>query len=342
MRKLTFLTAALLLGLLLVLTGWRVNAAREARTAPAPALQASAITPGTAIPSRVAVTPVAFSPEDAAFLQGLRQRFAALLHQQHARIRAIEQLINYLKAHYPDDWRERVAAFLSALSPELATELQAAFEALMRYDDWLREQRERLASLPAAQRREELWQKRRELFGEAAAADIWAAERRGEQLQSTLAALDRSDGRALDEKLDDYLAAIDRAYGRDAPMLLDQRRTELMNRFLSLDAVQTQLASLTPTERSATLRDLRARMGLDSAALDRWSGLDRDRDHAWERGQRYLQERQQILARYQGSEQQQRLHALQDQLLGPDADTIRDEESAGFFRYAHARRYGRE
>lgn len=300
--------------------------------------------PAATAPSR-AGTPaatIALGPDDAAFLQNLRDKFGPALRGRHGQIRAIEQVLAYLAQHYPADWRERIEAFLQALSPELAVQLIAQFESLTRYQDWLRDNRERLTQLPAAQRRAELWLMRRELFGAAAAEEIWAAERRGEQVQSTLAALDRVDGRRVDEKLGSYLGAIESAYGSKAAGLIEQRRTELMNRFLELDSVQSQLAAMAPTERSAALRGIRERMGLASAALDRWDGLDRERDQHWDSGQRYQQERSRIVAEYRGAEQGELLRELQDRSFGTEAEVIRSEEASGFYRYAQSRRIGRE
>lgn len=339
MRKLLLLLGAVaVLGLLLASHGRRAAitaAAPTAVTAAAPAAPASLSPPPT--PSMA----LPLSPEDLAFLQALRAKLAPQLRNAHGRIRALEQLLNYLKAHYPADWRERIGAFLALLAPELAAQLQAELDALLRYDDWLLAHRQRLSSLAPAQRRAELWQMRHALFGDSA-DEIWAAERRGEQVQAALAELDRDDGQALDAKLGRYLSAIEGEYGASASQLVETRRTELLNRFLTLDAVQSQLAALPAAARSATLQDLRARMGMDAAALERWSALDRERDQAWEQGQRYRRERDQVAARYQGAEREQRLRALQDELFGADAEVIRSEEAAGFFRYERSRRYGRE
>lgn len=285
---------------------------------------------------------VVFGPEDAAFLQGLREKFGPGLGNRHGQIRAIEQIMAYLRQRYPGDWRERMQAFLQALSPELAAELLAQFEALSRYQDWLLENRERLDRLPAAQRRAELWQLRRELFGAEAAEQIWAAERRGEQMQDALAALDAVDGRRVEEKLASYLAAIESAYGGKAAGLIERRRTELMNRFLDLQSVQAQLAAMTPEQRGSALRDIRAGMGMDVAAQERWAALDQQRDRHWDGGAQYQQERARILADYRGEQQAQQLRALQDRSFGAEAEVIRSEEAAGFYRYAQERRIGRE
>jgi len=293
-------------------------------------------------PSVAAAAAVALGPEDAAFLQGLREKFGPGLRNRHGQLRAIEQIMAYLQQRYPADWRERMQAFLQALTPELAAQLATQFEALSRYQDWLRDNRERLEHLPAAQRRAELWQLRRERFGAEAAEEIWKAERRGEQMQEALAELDAVDGRRVEEKLGSYLAAIESAYGSKAAGLIERRRTELMNRFLDLKSVQTQLAAMPPEQRSSALRDIRAGMGMDAEAQDRWATLDQERDRRWDGGAHYQQERVRILADYRGEEQAQKLRDLQQRSFGEEAEVIRSEEAAGFYRHAQARRIGRE
>ncbi|HSW14179.1 MAG TPA: hypothetical protein VLI06_15135 [Solimonas sp.] len=308
---------------------------------PPPATTTTAAAASTAA-GAAAASSIVLGPEDAAFLQNLRDKFGPAMRGRHGQIRAIEQVIAYLMERYPADWRERAHAFLQSLSPELAQQLIAGFDSLLRYQDWLRDNRERLKLLPAPQRRAELWQLRQELFGKAAAEEIWAAERRSEQMQDSLAALDVVDGRRIEEKLDSYLSTIDSAYGAGSDRLVERRGTELMNRFLDLKSVQSQLTAMPPGERSTALRGIRQRMGMDESALARWDSLDQERDRQWDAGKSYQQEREQIVAQYRGTEQAEQLRKLQEQNFGAEAEIIRSEEASGFYRYAQGRRIGRE
>jgi hypothetical protein len=106
--------------------------------------------------------------------------------------------------------------------------------------------------------------------------------------------------------------------------------------------VQQDLAAQPPDQRRQSLREIRTGMGMDEAAVQRWDELDRVRDQAWDQGQRYMRERQQLAAQYPAVEQEQRLRELQDRTFGDEAETIRAEEAAGFYRYGHRRRLGRE
>ncbi|MGH8458902.1 MAG: hypothetical protein ACRESV_06090 [Nevskiales bacterium] len=284
---------------------------------------------------------VVLSREDTDFIQSLREKFADGIHNKHTQIKAIEQLLAYLMVNYPDDWQDRVYGFLKALFPELADALYDKFLGLMRYNDWLRGNRSVLMAMSAAERRQARWDARHEAFGEDA-EEIFVAQRRGEQVREVLASLESAEGMPVDQKLTTYLDAIHAAYGEDADYLIQSRQTELMNSFLSVDSVQDDLHTMPDEQRRASLRDIRRGMGMDEAALERWDDLDQRRDEAWETGQEYMQEKQRIESQYEGEEQQRRMRDLQEENFGEEAEIIRNEEAAGFYRYGNRRRFGRE
>lgn len=281
------------------------------------------------------------TPQDHEFLAGLREKFGASIRGKHAQIKMIEQLIAYLMERYPDDWRERVREFLALAFPQLVNELFAKFEQLVSYNDWLRANRSALLKKPAAERRAALWAQRRETFG-ADATEIFAAELRNQNLGDAIAALDTRQDLNTQQKLGAFITGINQAYGDQAAQFIEVRGTELMNRFLDLPSIQTDLQALNPTQRSAALNGIRSGLGMDAPALERWSALDQQRDTAWDAGQQYMQERARIVEQYQGQEQSRKLAQLQEQAFGAEAETLRSEEQGGFFRYAERRRIGRE
>ena len=166
--------------------------------------------------------------------------------------------------------------------------------------------------MSAAERREALWAARREAFGEQA-DEIWAAEIRNAKLQESLAGLGDAGHLRVTEKLEAFVEAIHEVYGEDAQSLLAQRRTELMNRFLDVDAVQGDLRAMAADERRAALRELRSGIGMDGEALQRWDALGH------------------VL-----------LAALRQKYFGEQAELIAAEEAGGFYRYDGERRIGRE
>jgi hypothetical protein len=310
--------------------------AAPASTAAVPALQpraATAAPPATQMP--------ALTGADRELVRKLREKYGPHIRNQNAQVKLLEELLAYLESLGTPAALDRAYALLQALFPELADALFAKLQGLLHYDGWLQDNRGALNGLSSAERRLALWDARRAAFG-ADAEEIWAGELRSQQVNDALASLDTTQGRTLDEKMDVVLAAVQQAYGERAPDFLERRRTELLNGFLSVPAIQGDLHELPPPQQHAALRSIRARLGMDAPALERWDTLDAQRDRAWTAGQDYVFQREQIAAQFQGEERERRLHALQDQLFGEDADTIRSEEAAGFFRYAQARRIGQE
>lgn len=275
---------------------------------------------------------------EADLIAELRARFAPVIERPHAQIKLIEQLISYLQQAYPDDWRSRISGLLDQLFPEHAALLLQRFEGLLNYNDWLRDYRDTLRALPVEERQAQLWAQRKATFGEAA-EQIWAAERRNQQIQTSLRQLDQAPNLDAQQKLRGYLDSIEQAYGEHSAGLLSQRRTELLDRFLALDSVQEELRQAPTEQRRQTLRSLRAELGMDGDALQRWDELDTRRDQQWATGQAYMQRRQALIA--EGADEFE-LAQLREQLLGAQADVVAAEEAAGFYRWDGTRRIGRE
>ncbi len=278
---------------------------------------------------------------DTFFATDMQTRFAPVIHIKHARIRFLEQLISYLKAHYPDDWQQRVEAMLAASFPELAADLLNNFDSLQRYNEWLLADRKALQTMTPEERRRALWDKRYAAFGEEA-EEIWAAELRNQTIADTLATVDADTGTSLNDKLQILVSAVEKSYGDRSEHFLQTRQTELLNKFVELPSVQSELRALPASERRSQMRDLRAALGMSAPALDRWEQLDYQRDNAWQRGTHYMAEREEILQRYSGNQAEKHLLALQQQTFGDEAAMIQREEAAGFYRYAGERQIGRE
>lgn len=288
-----------------------------------------------ATPASGAEMPSLAAFNEAGFVEGMRERFGPHMHRPHAQVRSLEQLIAYLQQQYPDDWESRVLPMLERLWPDQAAALYARYNALRGYQDWLRAERDSLRALPAGERRERLWAARHQAFG-ADAEQIWAAERRSQALGEALTELPAQAPPA--QRAAAYRAAIESIYGEQAPRLLAQRRTELLNSFVATADVQRDLRALPPAQRADTLRAIRAELGMPEDAQQRWSELDARRDARWARGQDYMARREALLQ----AEGPQALDGLRQEIFGEQAAVIAREEEAGFFRYAGERRIGRE
>ncbi len=279
---------------------------------------------------------------EAMFINDIRERFSPNIHIKHAQIRFIEQMISYLKAHHPEDWQQRMYALLQASFPDMADALMAKYESLQSYNEWLVADRQALQKMTREERRAVLWDKRYAAFG-TEAEEIWAAEIKNQKIQDALGevAAGNTEG-SLVEQAESVVAAIRETYGEQSDDFIRRRQTELVNKFLAIPSIQENLHQLPEEDRRKSMREVRATMGMDTAALDRWENLDKKRDEVWSLGSSYMDERERILAQYEGNKESSELYALQKQVFGDEAEQIRLEEASGFYRYDRQRRLGRE
>lgn len=277
--------------------------------------------------------------DDAAVVAALRQQFAADLNNPRSQLRLLDKLLSYLKTRYPGDWPRRVYALLCALDPALADRLYQRLQQQLDYSAWQEREQRRLAQLDSRARRQELWAKRRELFG-ADADIIWEQVLKDDQIAQSLEAIVDQPALPLPQKRQQYVEAIRRAWGPEATGFVTEHRQELTERFLDLAVVQDDLHALTPAARQQELTALRQALGMDEAALARWRELDARRDQRWARGRDYEATRATLAERYQGEALQQQLGALRQRLFGAEADAIRSEEQAGYYRFRQPQQYG--
>ncbi|MFN2427849.1 MAG: hypothetical protein ABR587_15540 [Candidatus Binatia bacterium] len=270
----------------------------------------------------------------------LREQFGATIEHKRTQIKALEKLIAYLMKTYPDDWQQRLKALLAEAFPGMGDQLYAQFQNMTAYNEWLAANRIDLNQMTPGERRDAMNEARFRFFGPDA-AEIFEESLRHERIYDTMDAIDQSDA-PVGEKLSTYLESINEAYGENAPDFLERRQTELMTKFLALPSVQEDLHAMAPAARQQQLHDVRAAMGLDDEALARWRDLDQQRDEAWNTGERYMDERDDVTRRYQGDEQARRLGELRARTFGPEAETIQQEEDSGFFRFGRRRVYGKE
>lgn len=275
-----------------------------------------------------------------AFRERLMARFASELDHPGGQIRLLEELMRYLHQVDPEHWRESLSALLASWFPERSDELQDRADAMIAYQDFMEREQYTLRSMGPDERREFIWAKRRELFGDAA-EEIWQSELRNHALSQSLKDLDQQFGAAI-AKAEAYTRAIEDAYGDEAARIMERRRQELTDRFLSLASVQQSLHEQAPEQRYETLRGIRQQLGMEEQALDRWDQLDRARDDRWTKGETYEARRQAIVEKYQpGTEREEALDNLSQDIFGDEmAATIRDEEAAGYYRYQESRVYG--
>lgn len=282
---------------------------------------------------------VALSAEETRLIAALRQQFGADLANPRSQLRLLDKLLSYLRQKYPEDWQDRIYALLRALDPTLADRLYQRLQQQLDYSAWQGREQRRLAQLDNRARRQELWAKRRELFG-ADADIIWEPVLKDDQIAQSLEAIVDQPALPLPQKRQQYVEAIRQAWGAEATGFVAEHRQELIERFLDVDVVQDDLHALAPAARQQELTALRQALGMDEAALARWRELDARRDQRWAQGRDYEAARATLSERYQGEALQQQLNTLQQRLFGAEAEAIRSEEQAGYYRFRQRQQYG--
>jgi hypothetical protein len=318
---------------LLISRPW--SAAAPAATAPGdPA-------PGTAFRARAGSARTAASlPADPSELVAyLRARFGKHIDNPYVQIQMLEKLMRHFQEKNPSGWQAELLAAVRAAFPERYAEIAANLQHRLDYEAWLSKNEARLRGLGDRERREAIWEERKRLFG-AAADDIWSSERKNQAVTDALAAIDARPDATVADRLAQYKESLLETHEENTDAFLQNHRQDTLNRFLGLDSVQRELASLSPAARAAALRDVRKGLGLDESALGRWDTLDQERDRRWEIGRTYMAERAALAKEYSGDALEAHLQELRARYFGAEATTIADEEAAGFFRFDRPRRYG--
>jgi hypothetical protein len=337
-RKLTTAVALAAAALAALLVFWRWPSQAPEAIAPGAASAAFTLPGGAAASATAASAPL--PSELGELVAYLRARFGKHLANRYVQIQMLEKLMRHFQAKNPAGWQAELLAALRAAFPERADELAANLERRLAYEDWLAQHKDRLAGLGERERRDALWEARKRLFGEDAAEEIWASERKNQAVSDALAEIDARPDATVSDRLAQFRDSLLDVHQEHTDAFLQNRRQEAVNRFLALDSVQRELASLPPAERATALREVRKGLGLDDAALGRWDSLDQERDRRWEAGRAYMTERAELAKQHAGEALEARLAELRARYFGAEAATIADEEAAGFFRFDRPRRYG--
>ena len=95
-------------------------------------------------------------------------------------------------------------------------------------------------------------------------------------------------------------------------------------------------------ERQQEINDSRRKMGFDSHDIEQMAEIDALNEQRWNVGLEYMQERNDVVENFKGSEQKEKLKELREKYFQDEANTIeREEENDNFFRFERPHIYGR-
>ncbi len=270
----------------------------------------------------------------------LNELFGSSIHDPGLQMQAIEKLLTYLRQIHPQNWADYVSEYLSAAFPEQADALYAQYLRLQEFKQWLQDNYAALVGMPASERNDYLWAKRKQFFGEDAGL-IWARELEGQQVAAAIEEINQLAQAPFQDKVDYYNARLRDIYADQTEVYKAKNSQKLMDQFLSAETVQEDLQAMGADQRRESLQLFRRSVGLDEPAVQRWADLDAARDERWETGSRYMQQRANIVSEFSGAEQDAKLDALRKEIFGSEAGTIKDEEQTGLLRFARQRVYGK-
>ncbi len=254
-------------------------------------------------------------------------------------VKMLRDLKLFFQKQYPDNWEEEFLAFIRYAFPDQADAFIAKFHATEEYEQWVSNLKPTSQFSSEEERRQAMWDKRLALFGDEA-YQIWAAELQVEQFNQRLQQLAEFSG-SFEEKQQQYIESVKSVFGANALAPEAGNKDQKMIQFLELQNVQQDLRSMSQEQQTAALRNLRAQIGLDEAALARWDDLDAQRAQQRSRGEAYKVQRQQLASRYSGAELETKVDSLRLEMFGEtQASFIRNEERSGYYRFDEPQQIG--
>lgn len=251
-----------------------------------------------------------------------------------------------LKRAYPDHGAELFLRVLKTAFPEWVDKVLKAIALMDLYDEWLQGMLLSLNDMNPLQQQGTLWEKRRELFGEAA-TQIWQEEISAEQerqltMNRTMEMLDRSYDTQMQERLYILQKTFEESYADKLQNMVVEPKGVLAQVFFGFDAVQKELSAMPAEARQAQINEIRKSMGFSEEQIKAQEASDQEREARWQTGYAYMAARKEAEAQFSGEELSLELDRVREKFFAHEATTIkREEEDLAFFRYTRPRVYGR-
>jgi hypothetical protein len=252
---------------------------------------------------------------------------------------------DYIYSLFPEDGEARFYNILKRAFPDLADEIIATLEKLDEYNRWEKENNVLLSEMNELERKGTIWEKRKEIFGDEAeeiwSDEIFAYEERKQNMKETIRLLDESYDTTIDEKLDIYISALHETYENSPEAYFLENKGLLAKVFFGIDSVQKELKQMNADRRQTEINEIRREMGFTQEQIERHEEIDAYRNSRWEKGLKYMEERDAITKEFEGPELEEKLKTLREKYFKHEAKTIELEENDNFFRYKRPRVYGR-
>lgn len=277
--------------------------------------------------------------------QRLKSEFSESIHLVATQV-GLKSLRDDLDRAYPVQGTELFIRILTQAFPEWVDAILKSIALMDAYNVWLESMLLSLNDMNQLEQQGVLWEKRRELFGDAA-TQIWQEEISAEQerqltMQRTMEILDRSYDTQMQERLYILQSTFEESYADKLQNMVIDPKGVLSQVFFGFDAVQRDLSAMTPEERQAQINQIRKSMGFKDEQISHLAEADQKREKRWQNGYAYMEARKVVEAEFTGYQLAAELDKVREKFFAHEASTIKkEEEELAFFRYNRPRVYGR-
>ena len=257
---------------------------------------------------------------------------------------SLSDLRDFVSKQYIDNGNSIFIMIISKAFPDRSSVILNVIDLMDQYDDWFVNNLLTLNEMNVIQRKNMIWNKRRELFG-ADAEIIWGHELESETnnsfaMQEVINSLDDAVDIDMNERLFILKSTIDEFVANEQEMELFSSSGLIANVFFNLNSVQSDLDAMPILERRKVISDARRTLGFPEEVISRLEERDAMLDKRWENGYQYMAEKDRLSKYLSGEELDIEMANLRDKYFGREAETILREENKGFYRFERPRLYG--
>jgi hypothetical protein len=251
-----------------------------------------------------------------------------------------------LESEFPGQGSQMFEEILRRAFPELADQILLAIANMDAYDEWLVDSYLDLNDMNAVAKDNTVWNKRIELFGEEDARLIWNEEiaqdqQRERNVKTVMTELNTAYDMPLEDRVYTMQVAMQDNYGDTPEGLLMGTASVTTQMVFRLDSVQKELAAMEAGERQETINQMRLQLGFPEDRIGVLAEQDKKNDEMWDKGNAYMEEREALVATYQGEDLETELDLLRLKHFDDrSAYSLKQEEALGMMRYERQRIYG--
>lgn len=230
---------------------------------------------------------------------------------------------------------------VKASFPEKQEMINVYYRNLIQYRLVLESESNSIELKTKSEREEIIWRKRYELFGYAAAEELYAGERYLLNMRQKIIT-NTSNKKNLDEKINFLQNEITILKMQRQQDSTGEEFIEFGEYFLSSPEVQNSLKSMSEEARIQKLRSIRLAVGIPESRLSQLEEWDKDRTQMQMKGKNYLKEIKALQEKSElnPEEYNQESKKLKETYFGKElAEEIEEEEKKGINRFATSQEF---